>query len=63
MTSETAKHTVDALSVLTVAGTLMNYLPSIAALFTIIWTALRIYESPTIQKWIHGKPLSPPNAE
>lgn len=62
-TSDATKHTVDALSVLTVAGTLVDFLPSIAALFTIIWTALRIYESPTVQKWIHGKPLNPPNAE
>ena len=46
---DTAKHVVDALSVVTVVGTLMEMLPSIAALFTIVWTAIRIYETDTVQ--------------
>lgn len=50
--AEAAKHVVDGLSVMTVIGALVNILPSIAALFTIIWTALRIYESPTVQGWL-----------
>ena len=51
--SETAKHVVDALSVITVLGTLVDMLPSIAALFTIVWTAIRIWETPTVQRWVH----------
>jgi hypothetical protein len=47
---ETAKSAVDALSVMTVVGTLMDTLPAIAALFTIIWTAIRIWEMDTIKK-------------
>jgi hypothetical protein len=47
---ETAKTTVDAISIVTVVGTLAEVLPAVAALFTIIWTALRIYETDTIQK-------------
>lgn len=47
---ETAKHVVDALSLVTVVGTLIELLPAIAALFTIIWTAIRIYETDTVQK-------------
>ena len=47
---ETAKTTVDAISIVTVVGTLAEILPAVAALFTIIWTALRIYETDTIQK-------------
>jgi hypothetical protein len=27
-------------------------LPSIAALFTIVWTAIRIYETRTVQEWL-----------
>lgn len=38
------KHVVDALSITTVIGTLAQALPSIAALFTIVWTGLRIWE-------------------
>ena len=49
---ETTKHVVDALSVATVLGTLMEFLPSVAALFTIVWTAIRIYETKTIQGWL-----------
>jgi len=47
---ETAKSTVDAISVVTVVGTLTDALPAVAALFTIIWTALRIWEMDTIKK-------------
>ena len=47
---ETAKSAVDAISVMTVVGTLMDTLPAVAALFTIIWTALRIWEMDTIKK-------------
>ena len=52
---ETVKHTVDALSVVTVVGTLMDILPAIAALFTIIWTAIRIYETDTVQHLLGKK--------
>jgi hypothetical protein len=52
---ETGKHVVDGLSVTTVVGALVGVLPSIAALFTIVWTALRIYESDTVQKLLGKK--------
>ena len=47
--SETSKHVMDGLSVVTVLGTLIDMLPSIAALFTIVWTSIRIYETDTVQ--------------
>jgi hypothetical protein len=49
---ETAKYAIDALSVATVLGTIMNWLPAVAAVFTIIWTAIRIYETKTVQGWL-----------
>lgn len=49
---EATKHAIDAVSVLTVLGTLMEVLPAIAALFTIIWTAIRIWETKTVQSLI-----------
>ena len=49
---EATKHAIDAVSVLTVLGTLMEVLPAIAALFTIIWTAIRIWETKTVQNLI-----------
>ena len=47
--SEGVKHTLDAISIVTVVGTLMNLLPSVAAILTIVWTGIRIYETETIQ--------------
>lgn len=52
---ETVKHAMDALSVVTVLGTLMNFLPNIAAVFTIVWTGIRIYETKTVQGWLGKK--------
>ena len=49
---ETAKNVMDAVSVVTVIGTLAQVLPAIAAGFTIIWTVIRIYETKTIQNII-----------
>jgi len=53
--SEPAKHVVDALSILTVLGTLVEILPAIAALLSIVWSLLRIYESKTVQRWLGKK--------
>lgn len=52
---EGIKHLLDALSIGTMLGTLFQMLPNIAALLTIVWTALRIYESRTVQGWLKGK--------
>ena len=49
---DTFKYAVDAASFFTVVGTIVSVLPAIAALFTIIWTAIRIYETKTVQKWL-----------
>jgi hypothetical protein len=51
---ETTKTVVDAASFITVLGTLAEVLPAIAALFTVIWTAIRIYETATVQRLIKG---------
>jgi hypothetical protein len=52
---EGTKHAVDAVSVVTVVGTLAEILPAVAALFTIVWTAVRIYETDTVQKLLGKK--------
>jgi hypothetical protein len=52
---EASKHLMDAFSVVTVLGTLADMLPSIAALFTIIWTGIRIFETKTVQKLMGKK--------
>lgn len=50
------KHGIDALSVVTLLGTLTDMLPSIAAGLTIIWTAIRIVETDTVRGWLGKKP-------
>jgi len=55
MTTEATKHAVDAVSLVTVIGTLAEILPAVAALFTIIWTSFRIYETKTVQGWLKKK--------
>ena len=47
--NEGTKHVLDGVSLITVLGTLMEWLPAVAALLSIIWTLLRIYESKTVQ--------------
>lgn len=42
--NEHTKHLVDTVSGLTVLGTIMKFLPAIAALLSIIWYCIRIYE-------------------
>lgn len=51
-TQEVIKSGMDALSVFTMIGALVEVLPSIAALFTIVWTGIRIYETDTVKKLI-----------
>ena len=50
---ETIKQAADAASIVTVVGTLMNALPAIAALASLIWSVIRIYETQTIQNWVN----------
>jgi hypothetical protein len=49
-TPEGVKHVADALSITTMLGTLFQMLPNIAALLTIVWTFIRIYETGTVQR-------------
>jgi peptidoglycan biosynthesis protein MviN/MurJ (putative lipid II flippase) len=48
--SEHSKTTADIISVGVTVGTVLSWLPHIAALLTILWTAIRIYETPTVQR-------------
>jgi len=47
---ESLKNFIDALSFGTVIGTMAGVLPSVAAIFTIVWTGIRIYETHTFRK-------------
>lgn len=53
--SEPTKHVVDAVSVGTVLLSLSAWLPPIAALISIIWGCIRIYETDTVQSLMGRK--------
>jgi chromate transport protein ChrA len=42
----------DAVSLGVVVATIAEWLPSVAALLTVVWTAIRIYETKTVQRLI-----------
>lgn len=50
MGDEGMKQVVDTISVATGVGALAGLLPSLAALLTIIWTGIRIWETDTVQR-------------
>ena len=51
-TQEHAKAVVDAISIATVVGTLAQILPAMAALFSIVWSVIRIWETRTVQNLV-----------
>jgi hypothetical protein len=52
---ETLKHILDGASIITVIGTLVEFLPAVSALLSIVWLAIRIYETETVQKLVNRK--------
>ena len=52
---EAAKHIADGVATVTVLATLNEWLPPLASLLTIIWFAIRIYETDTVQRLIGRK--------
>jgi chromate transport protein ChrA len=55
MEHEYFKPIMDSISIGACVSTILGLLPHIAALFTVIWTAIRIYETETVQKLMHKK--------
>lgn len=49
--SDTVKHVLDLLSIGLVVGTVVQMLPAIAALLSIAWSCIRIWETDTVRGW------------
>jgi hypothetical protein len=49
---EAGKYAVDAAMAATTLGAILGWLPAVAAVLTIIWTMIRIYETRTVQRWL-----------
>ena len=50
--NEHTKHVLDWTSLGLAVGTLIQILPAIAAIWTIAWYSIRIYETKTVQDWL-----------
>jgi hypothetical protein len=48
--SEQIKHWIDLLSISTVLATLAAWLPPLAALASLAWSLVRLYETKTVQR-------------
>jgi hypothetical protein len=50
--NENAKHLLDGASMATAVAALAAWLPPLAALASLVWTLIRIYETRTVQGWV-----------
>ncbi len=51
MIPDTGKNILDLTAVFVGAGALIKILPAVASVFTIVWLAIRIWETDTVRKW------------
>ena len=51
-TAQVAKTAGDVVAASVTVATILEWLPALAALFTIIWTAIRIWETATVQNLV-----------
>ena len=56
--SEDAKHMGDLVSVSVTLATIADWLPEAAAFLTLVWTAIRIWETRTVQRLV-GRVVEP----
>lgn len=52
-----ARYTADATAAAVTVSTLFDFLPGIAAIISIIWMMIRIYETHTIQRMLGREPV------
>ena len=50
--ADNLKQCIDVASVAIVVATIAEWLPAVAALLTIVWTAIRIWETRTVQRLV-----------
>lgn len=58
---ESTKHVFDGVSLIATLGSLIEMLPTISALLSIVWVSIRIYETDTVQGLLGRK--KPPTDE
>jgi len=55
---EAGKQVLDGISFLTVVGSLLEMLPAISAVLSIVWVSIRIWETETVQRVVGRKQQS-----
>ena len=57
MNQEIVKHGLDGLSITTVVGTFLGWIPHVAAVLSVVWMAIRILETHTVRRLMGKEPL------
>lgn len=52
MSTEAAKYAGDAISIGTILASFWDFVPHAAALLSLIWVAIRIWETTTVKGWL-----------
>jgi hypothetical protein len=52
---EAGKQFLDGVSIFTVVGSLLEMLPAISAVLSIVWVSIRIWETKTVQRIVQKK--------
>ena len=55
---EAGKQVLDGISFFTVVGSLLEMLPAISAVLSIVWVSIRIWETETVQRVVGRKQQS-----
>jgi hypothetical protein len=55
---EAGKQVLDGISFFTVVGSLLEMLPAISAVLSIVWVSIRIWETKTVQRVVGRKQQS-----
>lgn len=50
---EQAKTVGDVVAASVTVGAIASWLPAVSTVLTIVWVLIRIYETKTVQKWLH----------
>ena len=53
--TEHDKVAIDIMSLSAVAAAILNYVPAVTAVLSLVWVCIRLYETKTVQGWLGKK--------
>jgi len=57
------RHAIDLSAVAIIPAAWLELLPHAATMLTVVWMAIRIYETDTVQRWLGRKKCEKPDRE